>query len=123
VIANGNWVLLGVLDNGGSGDNLLASFELSRSGCSLVGDYNCSGEVGLADYKLWKNAYGTTGLAAADGNADDRVDAGDYVVWRNALGTGNLSGQYLAIPEPAGWLLLLIGVTPLATLRGASAPQ
>ena len=107
-----------MLDNGGSGNNLIASFELSLTDCSLVGDYNCSGDVEPMDYSLWKSTYGATGLAlAADGNADGRIDAGDYVVWRNSLGTGDLDELNLAVPEPAATFLLLIGVATRAMLR------
>ncbi len=101
VLADGKWVLLGVLDNGGSGDNLIVSFELSRGGCSLSGDYNCSGTVDDADYALWKNTYGSTQAVAADGNGDGVVNAADYTIWRNS--TGAMPGQSARnVPEPIG---------------------
>jgi Esterase-like activity of phytase/Dockerin type I domain len=107
VLPNGNWVLLGVVDDGGLGFNLISSYELSRSGCLLAGDYNCSGTVDDSDYTLWKNTFGSTEALAADGNADGVVNAADYTLWRNNLGAS--PGQAgLAVPEPTGWAFLLL---------------
>lgn len=76
--------------------------------------------AGLADIG-W--AVVAPGLAG-DYNADGRVNAGDYTVWRDSLGTGNVIGTYaewsanygrtaaangLAIPEPTGGMLLVLG--------------
>jgi hypothetical protein len=108
ILANGNWSLVGVLDNGGSGSNLLVSFELSLSGCSLAGDYNCDGWVDNPDYTLWKNTFGSTKAIAADGNSNGTVDAADYTAWRNALGA-TASGQMVSVPEPTALALLLLG--------------
>jgi hypothetical protein len=107
VLDSGNWVLLGVLDNGGSGSNLLVSFELSLNGCSLAGDYNCNGAVDGSDYTLWKNTFGSTTALAADGNGNGTVDAADYTAWRNALGA-TASGLVISVPEPAAMALLLL---------------
>lgn len=52
----------------------------------VPGDYDGNGVVEAADRAVWADAYGTTGVSAADGNGDGRVDAADYTVWRNHLG-------------------------------------
>lgn len=125
VLPNGNWVLLGVVDDGGLGFNLISSFELSRSGCSLLGDYNCSGTVDDVDYTLWKNTYGSTQALAADGNGDNVVNAADYTVWRNQLGStpgagsgsGSLDFNRSAVPEPATVVLQLVGAVMTNCLR------
>ena len=59
-LANGNWTMVGVLDNGGSGSNLVMSFELSLTGCTIAGDFNCSGVVDQTDFEFWKSLYGTS---------------------------------------------------------------
>lgn len=52
----------------------------------IPGDYDGNGVVEAADRAVWADAYGTTGVSAADGNGDGRVDAADYTVWRDHLG-------------------------------------
>lgn len=121
VLPNGNWVLLGVVDDGGLGFNLISSYELSRSDCSLAGDYNCSGAVDDSDYTLWKNTFGSTQALAADGNGDGVVNAADYTVWRNNAGASPGLATHV-VPEP-GNLVSLGTLTILATCwyRGRAA--
>ena len=120
-LANGNWVLLGVADNAGSGGNPIVSWELSLTGCAIAGDFNCNGSVDDADYTLWKNLYGSTGMnLAADGNGDGIVDAADYTIWRNA---GALPAEAAAahvgsavVPEPAAIVSVSVAVALVAAL-------
>ncbi len=114
-LANGNWVLLGVVDDGRVGFNLITSFELSRSGCTLAGDYNCNGGVDDSDYTLWKNTFGSTMALAADGNGDGVVDAADYAIWRDHLGEPAV-GNAAAVPE-----LGTAGLVGLAALMGLAS--
>lgn len=77
------------------------------------GDYNQDGVVDAADYTVWRNTLGTTGLdrgTAADGNGDGQVTVEDYDVWRSHFGEmAPLSlGQATAVPEPASAALLLV---------------
>ncbi|QDU55522.1 matrixin family metalloprotease [Aeoliella mucimassa] len=103
-----------------SGDLLFEEvvYELA----SLPGDYNSDGIVDLADYTLWRDSLGATGLKlAADGNRDFIVDAADYDVWKSQFGqvldsTGPSEAQ---VPEPTGvWLLLgIVGLASIACAR------
>lgn len=54
----------------------------------LPGDYNRDLVVDDADYRVWRNTFGTSvpPATAADGNADGVVNAADFVVWRNNMG-------------------------------------
>ncbi len=56
----------------------------SRSGAStLPGDYNFDNRVDAADYTVWRDSLGATGLGlAADGNRDGVVNQADYHIWR-----------------------------------------
>jgi hypothetical protein len=85
---------------------------------SQKGDYNGDGMVNAADYTVWRNTLGQSGMGlAADGNNNQQIDAGDYSVWRMhygegaGSGTGNgvglLFGENGEVPEPGSLALLL----------------
>jgi hypothetical protein len=128
VLANGHWILLGVTDDGGIGLNRIASFELSLGGCGIAGDYNCDGKVDDADYRLWKNTFGSNKALAADGDGDGTVDAADYTIWRDNASTpadaGGADGP-APLPEPAAVVLLASGGLLIAArwLRRAPAAK
>jgi hypothetical protein len=95
----------------GDGDTLLLSIH-------QPGDYNRDTFVDFADYQVWRESFGATGAAAADGNGDGVVDAADYLVWRRFASVP--AGQSaMAVPEPAGGAVFL--VTALAISAGRFA--
>ena len=54
-----------------------------------LGDYNQDGTVNAADYTVWRNTLGTTGLepyAGADGSGNGEIDEADYEVWKANFG-------------------------------------
>ena len=72
----------------------------------LVGDYNQDGVVSGADYALWRNSIGATGIANRDPSNTGLVGQADYVSWRaqygkSVLGAGDGMSDNAAIPEPA----------------------
>ncbi len=116
-LANGNWTLLGIVDDGDQiSQNTVVSFEISAPTCSLAGDYDCSGTVDQFDYDTWKDTFGSTTLLFADGNGNGTVDAADYTVWRNNLGATDSSAATESIPEPSTWLLFCMAF--LVTVPG-----
>jgi T5SS/PEP-CTERM-associated repeat protein len=95
---------------------------------ALAGDYNGDGSVNAADYTVWRNTLGQSGLAlaadgtGASGNPDGIVDRLDYEFWKTHYGESLGSGATAnaAVPEPAArWLALaalfgcLLIVSPL----------
>jgi hypothetical protein len=82
----------------------------------LAADFNSDGVVDAADYTLWRNALGTTGVGlAADANGDLRVDGSDYLVWKGQFGASldNLGALSASVPEPPlvlGLAILLPGI-------------
>jgi hypothetical protein len=55
----------------------------------FAGDYNRDGTVNAADYTLWRNNLGATGLepySGADGNGDGTIGPEDYGVWKLHFG-------------------------------------
>jgi hypothetical protein len=56
---------------------------------AIFGDYNQDGTVNAADYTVWRNTLGQSGLtpySGADGDGDGTVDADDYGVWKSHFG-------------------------------------
>jgi hypothetical protein len=80
----------------------------------LPGDFNHDHVVDAADYDVWLNSFGQAGNLAADGNEDNIVNAADYTLWQDNFGrsepSGSGAGSNAAVPEPATWLLLWIGL-------------
>jgi T5SS/PEP-CTERM-associated repeat protein len=77
---------------------------------SLIGDYNSDGFVDAADYTVWRDAVGTSGVAyaGADGNGDGVVDEGDHAVWAAHYGASLEAAMAQAVPEPAGVVLAVL---------------
>jgi hypothetical protein len=96
----------------------------------LLGDYNGNGRVDAADYVLWRDTLtaNVPNGTGADGSGNGVIDVADYNVWKanfgNSAGSGAGAGTVLsqAVPEPASFLLALVGMM-LATVdrrRGRS---
>jgi hypothetical protein len=86
----------------------------------LLGDYNANGIVDAADYTVWRNSLGTTGIGlAADGDGDSMITQLDYDIWKANFGTtaggGASSIQNSAVPEPSTMLLIVVGTYIAAT--------
>ncbi len=80
-----------------------------------LGDYNGDGLVDAADYTVWRDTLGATGVGlAADGDGDGTVNAADYTLWRSNFGN-NYNAASLggvgsgAVPEPTSLALVVLG--------------
>jgi hypothetical protein len=75
--------------------------SLGASAVGLAGDYNNDGKVDAADYVLWRKTPGSFG-----------GDPAGYNTWRANFGSGGPGAGLSAgaVPEPAGFVMLLIGL-------------
>lgn len=94
------------------------SVVLAVSG--IAGDYNYDGIVNAADYTVWRDQLGTSGLALpADGDGNGVVELADYGIWKTNFGSQVLSalGTQGNVPEPATMLLLCVLYFALSSQR------
>lgn len=73
----------------------IGAVELQVVPNAALGDFNQDNSVDAADYTLWRDKLGTTGLTPysfADGDGDGTIDADDYQVWRANFGRLLASG-------------------------------
>ena len=74
----------------------------------MAGDFNADGQVNAADYTVWRDTLGGTGvLLAADADANGAVGASDHTLWRRDYAR---AAQPLPIPEQAIATLCAVGV-------------
>ena len=112
-LANGDWSLIGVVDNGDgvSGNTLVAlTARLIPSA-----DFNADGAIDGADFLRWQHGAGLATNAThqdGDANLDGKVDAADLNIWKAAFG-GPAASVVQAIPEPAAATLAIIALAAL----------
>jgi autotransporter-associated beta strand protein len=79
---------------------------------NLLGDYNGNGVVDAADYTVYRDSLGRSGIGlAADGNNNNMIDSGDFDTWAAHFGehVGPGAGASTSVPEPSAAALLMIG--------------
>jgi hypothetical protein len=89
---------------------------------ALFGDYNQNGIADAADYTVWRDTLGQTGVtpySRADGDGDGMITSGDYQVWKDHFGE--------VVPLPgAGSAALIASSTELSSeniaVESADAP-
>jgi len=81
---------------------------LESTMAGLPGDYNGNGLVDAADYTLWRDTLGQTGVnLAADGNRDGVVNQVDYDYWKIRFGDSTGGNGSSNIPEPVAWVIMI----------------
>ena len=84
---------------------------------NLLGDYDLSGRVDGADYAVWREQLGQTGVGLqADGDGNGRVTRLDYDIWRQQFGTSYGGDVVLFAPAPEPATLLFVGLIASASL-------
>jgi T5SS/PEP-CTERM-associated repeat protein len=76
---------------------------------SPTGDYNHDGVVDAADYAVWRDSLGQSGLGlAADGDGNHVIDLNDFNIWKTNFGqtAGSAAATTDAAPEPTTCILL-----------------
>ena len=83
----------------------------------LPGDANLDGFVDASDFNAWNsNKFShSAGWCGGDFNADGVTDASDFNLWNSNKFTS--SNDLVAVPEPGGMLLLLLGCGGLLRRR------
>ncbi len=82
---------------------------------AVPGDADGDGDVDAFDLGIWQTQFGQTGDGlSADFDKDGDVDAFDLGLWQTNFGTGV---EGVAVPEPAGLMLLLSGGAILSLRR------
>jgi O-glycosyl hydrolase/regulation of enolase protein 1 (concanavalin A-like superfamily) len=110
-----------VIDNFGGEDTDTATVTVTP-----LPDYNGNGVVDGADYTVWRDTLGQSGLtpySGADGDGDGMVDSDDFLVWKANFGAtvpspGSGSGAISAAAERAfsPWTAQIVEpVAPLHT--------
>ena len=93
----------------------------------VIGDYNNNSIVDIGDYALWRDKLGTSfQLQNEDPNTTPgQVTLEDYGIWSTRFGATTGSGTSVAIPEPTGLALWLLGcgIALGAIRRHALTPQ
>jgi probable HAF family extracellular repeat protein len=86
----------------------------------LIGDYNGNGVVNAADYVVWRANEGTNNMLPND-PIGGTIGHAHYDTWRANFGSsaGGGSATSAAVPEPATWVLLLLGGAVAGRWRGA----
>jgi hypothetical protein len=85
---------------------------------SLPGDYNEDGVVNAADYVVWRNSNGASGVnLSADGNVDGVVNLDDYHWWRARFGDRLGSATAGAVPEPGAFEICLVALLLLIAIQ------
>jgi hypothetical protein len=71
---------------------------------ALPGDYNGNGTVDAADFTVWRDALGQSGLvpySGADGNGNGSIGPEDYAIWKSHF------GQSAPVPVGGGGIALV----------------
>ncbi len=94
-LANGDWILLGVVDAAGPLTNTIVSFQLSPATPLPFdpdsGDFDEDDDVDGSDFLRWQTGFGVpslAGLGHGDGNHDGDVDDDDLAIWEGKFGAG-----------------------------------
>ncbi|MEM8946696.1 MAG: esterase-like activity of phytase family protein, partial [Planctomycetota bacterium] len=111
-LPNGDWVLLGVVDNGGTGANTIASFVASPTTPipfdADTADFDNDSSIDGGDFLAWQRGADVAtlaGLAHGDANHDGVVTSADLSIWQGQY--GNATTAAAGVPEPSSLAVAL----------------
>ncbi|MGD9633847.1 MAG: peroxidase family protein [Pirellulales bacterium] len=95
-----NWRLSDFL----AANTAITSFQQNVFFVPGTGDFNGDGQVGAADFTVWRDTQGQTGPGlAADADHNGQVDVEDYNLWKQLFGSQYAAaggGSITSVPEP-----------------------
>jgi GH18 family chitinase len=109
-----------IADGNFSVSNLWVGEESAFFAAPIAGDFDANGVVDGADLALWRSGFGSTGAAShgqGDANGDGKVDGADLLVWQRQYGGSTNAFPAATVPEPAGILMLAVGLLAIAQGR------
>jgi hypothetical protein len=99
-------------------DVLLTDVVYVNEPAAVAGDYNGNGSVDAADYVVWRDRLGQAFQLTNEvaGVTPGMVTQEDYSAWRARFGNaaGAAAGLNSAIPEPSGWVLVMVAVSAIS---------
>jgi hypothetical protein len=104
-----------------------ATLTLTLLAPVIAGDFNRDGIVDGADYVFWRKQKGQSVARGTNGdsNFDGQVTDADYIIWRAHVGQPAGIGSSTTIPEPTGFVLVMIALISVRNrsrlLRGCSS--
>ena len=118
-LPSGEWILLGVVDNGDPlSSNTIVTFAATSPKTILFaadsGDFDQDTDVDGADFLAWQRGFGVTTLAGlndGDGNHSGTVTGADLAIWKNQYAAAGPLAIQQTVPEPSGLALLLLAGT------------
>lgn len=125
-LPNGNWTLLGVVDDGDTlSSNTIVSFELSANPSA---DFDGDNDIDAVDFLAWQRGFGISieaAFSSGDADRDGDIDQDDLAYWESSLAIA-VGGVDLAVPEPSSsvttcLLVLLSSIT--VRFRTSRHPQ
>jgi hypothetical protein len=121
-LANGSWVLLGVVDDNPADEDTLSANTVVAflATANPTADFIANGEADGVDFLAWQRGFGKTvgaKLTDGDGDRDGDVDAADLSLWKAAFATPAAH----PVPEPAALPLAVFASIAAASLRRRSA--
>ncbi|NOZ41233.1 MAG: PEP-CTERM sorting domain-containing protein [Planctomycetes bacterium] len=126
-LPNGDFILLGVVDDGTSdplSSNTVVSLIATPSTAIPLdpetGDFNQDEDVDGADFLAWQRGSSLAtlaGLSDGDGNRNGTVTGADLTIWENQYGTAGSRSTLQTVPEPTALALLLVAAVAFASAR------
>ena len=119
-LANGDWVLIGVVDDGDDfSGNTIVAFTAAANPSA---DFDADGDADGADFLAWQRGIGTSMGAAhsqGDANRDGAVDGADLDHWRASV---SAAAAQTTIPEPASAAMTATAALALLAAAGRRRP-
>jgi len=92
----------------------------------FLADFQEDFDVDGGDLTAWQGGFGASIAAThmqGDADGDRDVDGADFLTWQRQLGITSAQSAANAVPEPAGWMLCVVGMLALRLLRLESPTQ